>query len=199
MTHSRWPVPVASLAALVLLVPLACGTGARLGDGSPFPAEVDGLPVVTVSAALAAREAGRLGPHAVAGWFSMAPRHPCPAPFGPHGGFREPNPLELYCTLGDWALAELREPVVEVTQQKAPGFSSIEVRGRSMVGPWLQPVFDAAPPQPPDGWPNTWTAFPIVLIGHFGDVRGQNCQPDLVVACLERFVATGIGWPAGGP
>ncbi len=28
---------------------------------------------------------------------------------------------------------------------------------------------------------------------------GQNCQPDLVVACLERFVATGIGWPAGGP
>jgi len=68
-----------------------------------------------------------------------------------------------------------------------------------MVGPWLQPVFDAAPPQPPDGWPNTWTPFPIVLIHHFGDVRAQNCQPDLVVACPERFVATGIGWPAGGP
>lgn len=160
-----------------------------------FPAEVDGNRVLTVAQALAARDSGVTGPIAIGGWFSMAPSHPCPAPIGPDGVFREPNPLELYCVVGDWALAEKPEPVVDVTTTGTGDSTAVSVSGRTIVGPWLQPVLEIQqigifPP----GTTEQWRPVPVVLVGHFGDPRAVTCLPELRVACAERFVAESVGW-----
>ncbi|MEX2011633.1 MAG: hypothetical protein WEF51_05310 [Chloroflexota bacterium] len=124
---------------MVALVVAGCTFLPAPDDG---PSEVDGIRVLTVTEAIAARVAGASGPIAIGGWFSMAPSHPCPAPIGPDGVFREPNPLELYCVVGDWALSEKPEPVVDVTTTSTGDSTSMSVSGRTIDGPWLQPVLE---------------------------------------------------------
>lgn len=178
-----------ALVALVAIVVSAC---TLLSQPDDLPPEIDGLPVLTVSQAIAERDGGATGPIAIGGWFSMAPVHSCPAPIGPDGVFREPNPLELYCLVGDWALAEKPEPVVDVTISTGNS-TSMSVTGRAMTGPWLQPVLAGANIFPP-GTSETWRPVPVVLIGHFGDFRAATCLPELREDCIERFVVDSVGW-----
>jgi hypothetical protein len=161
-----------------------------------FPAEVDGNRVLTVAEALAARDSGVTGRIAVGGWFSMAPMHSCPAPFGEDGVFREPNPLEIYCHEGDWILAEKPEAVVDVTIVSTGDSTSMTVGGREITGPWLQPVLEIGEGQIfPPGTTEQWRPVPVVLVGHFGDPRAATCLEELRVACADRFVADSVGWP----
>lgn len=159
-----------------------------------LPSEVNGIRVLTVSQALAARDAGTAEEIAIGGWFSAAPLHPCPAPIGPNGVIREPNPLELYCHEGDWALAEKPEAIVDVMVTTVGDSTSTQVRGRTMTGPWLQPYLAGGADVLMTG-PETWRPVPVVLIGHFGDARAARCLPDLQKACFERFVVDSVRRP----
>jgi hypothetical protein len=178
---------------LLLLLATVFSACSLLSPPDDRPAEIDGLAVLTVSQAIAARDRGATGPIAIGGWFSMAPVHSCPAPIGPDGVFREPNPLELYCRVGDWALAEKPEPIVEVSITETADGTNMSVSGRAMSGPWLQPVLTGDHVFPP-GASETWRPVPVVLIGHFGDVRAATCLPELREDCAGRFVVDSVGW-----
>jgi hypothetical protein len=178
--------------SLTILLLAAC---TLLPAPQEFPAEVDGNRVLTVAQALAASDTGATGPIAIGGWFSMAPMHSCPAPFK-NGVFREPNPLELYCHEGDWALAEKPEAVVDVTIVTTDESTSMTVTGRTITGPWLQPVLEIHLGGIfPLGTTEQWRPVPVVLVGHFGDPRAATCLPQLRAVCAERFVADRVGWP----
>lgn len=163
---------------------------------------IDGLAVRTVAEALAARDAGELEGRAVAirGYYSTTPGHSCPAPRD------SPSPLELYCTEGDWALAQLDEAVAEITRTvtaTSVGMSvQLSVQGRQMAGPWLQPAWLGPAggdrigrhfPRPTD----MNRAVPVVLIGHFGDPRATRCAPEKLRTCTQRFVLDRAAWVAG--
>jgi hypothetical protein len=111
------------------------------------------------------------------------------------GVFREPNPLELYCHAGDWVLAEKPEAVADVTIVSTGDSTSMTVVGRTITGPWLQPVLEIGegeifPPRTTE----QWQPVMVVLVGHFGDPRAATCLPELRVACAERCVAESVGW-----
>jgi hypothetical protein len=186
-TRAPWTLPLPAIALLIA----GC-------TSQPIPeqatSEVDGMRVLTVTQALAARDAGAAGEIAIGGWFSAAPVHSCPAPFGPDGQFREPNPLELYCREGDWAIAERPEAIVEVTTTTVGDSTSTEVRGRTMAGAWLQPVLTGDADALATG-PEPWRPVPVVLIGHFGDARAATCLPELRKVCSDRFVVDSVRRP----
>lgn len=171
----------------------------RVGDALPggAPAVVDGLRVMTVADFLAARAGARADrPFAVAGWYSEAPGHSCPAPFDPvTGGVRNTTALELYCREGQTALAQFQESIVEVRQTP----NSMEVSVRKMLGPWFQPV--AIGPIGAEGLVTAgekpWTPAAVVLVGHVNDARALKCPPDQVRACAERFVIDHVAWERG--
>lgn len=181
--------------AVLLLFAIVVSACTLLSHPNDPPAEIDGLAVLTVSQAIAARDSGATGPIAVGGWFSMAPMHSCPAPLGPDGVFREPNPLELYCRVGDWALAEKPEAIVDVTIKQTGDSMSMSVEGRTMTGAWLQPVLGVQSSEIfRPGVTETWRPMPVVLVGHFGDVRAATCLAFLREDCAERFVVDSVGW-----
>lgn len=155
-------------------------------DSLTVPQQVDGLPVITVAAAMSARDAGVAGPFAVVGWYSEAPMHSCPAPF------REVNPLELYCHQGDWALSDRREAAVTVKVTRAGDMTSIEVRGNNLVGPWLQPVYEGADSLAGPGEP--WKPSLVVVVGHFRDPSAVTCPLEIRQACMDRFVIDKLAW-----
>lgn len=161
---------------------------------SELPSEVIGIRVLTVRQALDARDSGVEAEMAIGGWFSAAPAHPCPAPIGPNGAIREPNPLELYCREGDWAIAERPEAVVDVTITTVGDSTSTQVRGRTMAGAWLQPLLSGGADALATG-PEPWRPVPVVLIGHFGDHRAATCLPELRKVCFERFVVDSVRRP----
>lgn len=166
-----------------------------IGDARPggAPAVVDGLRVMTVAEFLAARARARTDqPFAVAGWYSEAPAHSCPAPFDPATG-EVRQALEAYCQ--ETALAQLQESIVDVRETP----NSIEVSGRTMVGPWFQPVgiWPIGGEGLAAGGEKPWTPAPVVLVGHVNDARAIKCPPDQVRACAERFVIDHVAWERG--
>lgn len=170
-----------------------------VGDALPggAPAVVDGLRVVTVAGFLAARAGARADqPFAVSGWYSEAPGHSCPAPIDPvTGGVRHTTALEVYCREGQTALAQFQESIVDVRETP----NSMEVSGRTMRGPWFQPV--GIPPIGGEGLVTAgekpWTPAAVVLVGHVNDARAIKCPPDQVRACAERFVIDHVAWERG--
>lgn len=204
MTIRRRTLAV-GLAVLAAAVVLAVAMSPR-GAPSAFLAVADGLPVVTVADAnaLAYGTADPALPIAVAGWYSQAPVHSCPAPIGPDGRMRSTSRLELYCVQGDWGLTARDEPVVDVTITSSSEFTSIAVRHRTVTGSVLQPVFglsgiplDAYPRSGADESPATWEPIPVVLVGHVHDPGAAACEPDTRQACLQRFVVDHVAWVHG--
>jgi hypothetical protein len=152
-----------------------------------FPAEILGLPVISVSEAIARREAGPEDTElAVRGWMSNPPPISCPAQLEP------PGPVELVCpdAIVSW-LTEREEATWEVTPD---GF-----RGRPASGPALQPIFDvAAPRATSDGSGRSGldpTPFRVVLVGHFDDHRSVLCQD--ADACRRNFIVDARVWVEG--
>jgi hypothetical protein len=155
-----------------------------LVDG--FPTEVLGLPVISVTEAIARREAGPDGTEiAVRGYTPVQYPVPlsCPVELG---GI---NPLGWRCgDLTAW-LMEQPEPTWERVES---GF-----RGFPPTGPALQPLYRIEVPiAPVDGFvPNPDEPLPVVLVGHFNDHRSLLC-PD-VAACRREFVVDVRAWVAG--
>jgi hypothetical protein len=175
--------------ALLVVGLAACAAPAP--SSGPFPVELDGLPVLTVTQGLAARDSGRAGPHAIGGWFSMeSVPHSCPATLV------AVSPLEEFCHPEHWGLAELPEPVIEQRVTRNGDTTSTELKVGIASGPWIQPVLEFQEPIFPAGVTDTTLPVAVVLIGHFDDHRAADCPMDQVEACRRRFVATSVGWTA---
>jgi hypothetical protein len=163
-------------------------------DPEPAPAiEIDGLPVITVSAAIDLRQhLGETDPLAVFGWFSYGPPHSCSAPNGPVGE------LELRCHRGEMVLAEFQESGVEV--QQGPNGDLVGARTRRLDGrsldPYIVPFSLPLGPLHPAGVP-PWKPLRVVAVGHFRDHRAVDCAPDAVDFCLQVFVVDHFAMAGG--
>ena len=156
-------------------------------SGYPFPSEVDGLHVASVSELLNARAAKQAsgGPYALKGfWSGSTTAHSCPAPQG------NPGTLEVYCHDGEWGIAQFDQPFVVV---KHVGNMVYTEPGTS--GPKLTPyvpdaLYAQLALQPANGQP--YPPVPIVAVGHFDDPRAADCRPEARQLCLDRFVVDRI-------
>jgi hypothetical protein len=157
----------------------------------PLPQQTDGLPIRTVSEAIALREGlDETSPIAVRGWYSTGVPHSCPAPMGPDGRIRAPTPLELYCRRGEIVLTELPEAGVDVHIERGLDTMSTSFTIRHLAGPHLDPVVFAPvsdlPITPPGIDP--WVPQPIIAVGHFADHRAADCPPAERGFCRSAFV-----------
>lgn len=173
---------VLALAAVLLVAGALVSTGI-IGRHTALTT-VDGLPVMTISEAIAAHRAGTLpdGRAAIRGfWSNGAVGHSCAAATGAN-----PGELELYCVDGEWGIAEQDEQMFVVDQF---GYVTYQARGPHLT-PWI-----------PDGLQGVEVLFgahqingqpfppvPIVVIGHFDDPRAAQCRPEARQLCLDRLV-----------
>jgi hypothetical protein len=177
------------LAAVAAAITIAVGVGMVMSSGpfiSPsrqtpppaprtplvdgFPAEVVGLPVISVSEAIARRDAGpRDTELAVAGTITRT----YPAPSCPYA------------------------PTVSPVQARCPDqFGSFTDR----AGGALTPLFRVDVPWLPAegvGGRDGDQPFDAVLIGHFDDHRSVLCPADERETCRRAFVVDGWGWIDG--
>ena len=147
-----------------------------------LPTEVDGLPVLTVSEAIAKRDAGGLGtnPIAVRGyWSDGSVGHSCAPPDQTTGE------LEIYCHDREFGITELDEPIVVITNH---GYMT------EGSGPWLTPYLteDIAGVADLFNLPiingQRFPPTPIVVVGHFNDPRAEKCRPTARKLCRDRLV-----------
>ena len=139
-------------------------------------------PALTVSEALARRDAGELGddPIVLAGyWTNRAFGHSCAPPRG------QPGELELYCHDTEYGITERYEAIGELTPRSewipaaGPHLTPyvaedlLQGLGAGLMGLPLPPV-------------------PIVVRGHFDDPRAANCRPAAIEACRDRLIVDGI-------
>lgn len=179
-----------ALAAAVVAV-ILLGVRQVLAPSPPARGTADGLPIISVPEALALRPTPEeTQPIAVAGWYSTGFARSCPAPSGPNGEIREVATLELYCQRGETILAALDEAAVDVTVRRDGDSTAVSSTRRAMAGPYLDPVmigFTTDVPIFPDGT-DPWDPQPVVAVGHFGDHRAADCQPEDRAFCLGVFV-----------
>jgi hypothetical protein len=190
----RWQILVAA-AALVAIAGGALlfsgGTSVPVTTASPSPATtpqasqaatVDGLPLLTVSEAIAKRDSGELGNQAVAirgYWSFVSVILSCGPPSGGQAG-----DLEIYCNDGFWGITELDEPIA-VFSPNAPLTKA--------SGPALTPyVGDAAGRQTLFDQPfingQQFPPVPIIVVGHFDDPRAAECRAIARQLCKDRLV-----------
>jgi hypothetical protein len=170
-----------------LLAASALAAGVLACDATEPPrASVDGLPILSVSEALAYAANGSLGSSSVAvgGWWSsiMAPRS-CAPPIGRVGE------LELYCSDGEYGITELNEPIERVLPDGSVA------AGR---GPWLTPYLDHTVRgvqelfRVPARLGNAAVPIAVVVVGHFRDARVAGCRPQAADLCRQRLVVERI-------
>ena len=145
-------------------------------------AMVDGLPLLTVSEAIAKRDAGDLGNHAIAirgYWSDASVGHSCVPPTG------TPGVLEMYCIEREFGITELAAPIETISNRGlvTPG-----------AGPWLTPYLDntLAGAETLFNLPiingQRYTPIPIIVVGHFDDPRATICRPEALQLCKDRLV-----------
>jgi hypothetical protein len=156
------------------------------------PMVVDGLPVQTVSQALAAEKSGAIVGDslvAVQGWYDPTFAFGCPA--------ETPGPaLVDTCASRKLFVSENKERLVafngnEVSGRQAPSgpyLAALEPDG-SYVGPLL-PVSDQSSP-------GSYDPLPVVIVGHFHDVRAADCGASDKAACDSAFVIDRLAWLDG--
>jgi hypothetical protein len=191
--------------AAVLAGTLLVGLVASGGDPAitPAPTEismVDGLPVMTVSGAISARDGGALpgGRVAVRGFWSGTTGQPaCPPPNQPAGA------LEIHCV--EWyGITELNEQIVEIDRSSTSTRIGLRANGPYLT-PWIPPDLVGADllelPTIDGGLP----PVPIVVLGHFNDARANECGPQARQECLDRLVLDrivqldGVTFPGPSP
>ena len=186
----RWLQAGTAVAAVMIVVVVGVGVVGRGGLGpsesagptagfvgptaSAAPTSVFGLPVGTVSDALAVRDGGVDGRElAVAGWFTPAPPLGCPAPPTPRV-----SPLQLWCP--DEAIRLVEQP-----------------SGREL-NPELDDLDRSWEPIPPMlGNSGESTPAHVVMLGHFDDRRSILCPTAEVDSCRNRFVVDRVHWVDG--
>lgn len=175
-------VAALTLAAVVLILPI----GGAPRPTIALPTMVDGLPVMTVSEALAARAAGNLpdGRAAVRGyWSDGSVGHSCaPPPLGEPVG-----DLEIRCHDGEYGITERDEPMFVVDMRT--GRVTHEAQGPHLT-PWipneLERIEDLVELPIING--QRYPPVPIVVVGHFDDPRAAACAPRARQLCLDRLV-----------
>lgn len=150
------------------------------------PAEVDGLPVISVADAIARRDAGRLTGRVVAiggWWWEAGIRHSCRAPTRPTGI------LERYCHQDEEILADVPQDLLLAIGE---GFSLL-----SPDPPSLQPVFPTFHTVGPLATLPVGDPVSVVFIGHFGDPLTADCAPEARRSCADVFVVDRVAWVEG--
>ena len=160
-----------------------------------FPTEILGLPVHSVSEAIALRDAGKLDGRAVAvaGYFvERAVALPCPAPM-------VRSPLTEPCTIGSSYLMETPEQVETIVRTG----NSIDEGFREPESAHLAPFFqtlsesvDLWQGQPRD---KPLEPKPVILIGHVGDPLEWFCPSSARNECMSDFVVDKMAWVDGSP
>jgi hypothetical protein len=169
-------------AAAAVLVIVGVGLlGPRATDpGGDTASATYGLPVISVSEAIAIRDSGIDDRElAVEGFYASAGPVPCPAP--PDFASYQ-NPARPWCPMTLNWLMERREQIVTTTAETATG--------RYPDGPAFNPslsLVDAS--ELPDA-PSAVAS--VVLIGHFDDRRADFCPDDEHGSCSDTFVVDRI-------
>ena len=147
--------------------------------------ETMGLPVISVSDAIAIRDSG-IDDREIAlhGWFS--PIGPMSCPYTP-----ATSPVQLVCP--DQYVVLMAGPESLVTRE-ANGFS-----GREPAGPSIQIDLDDLDVGWQPGLPDLGPAQPIEIsvVGHFDDRRSSACPAEQLTGCRDRFVVDRVDWVNG--
>jgi hypothetical protein len=180
--------------AVVIAAAIVAGLAFRSTTGPSSqtePTTVDGLPVQTVSRALAAEKGGAIVGDAlvaIKGWYDPTFPMGCPA--------ETPGPaLVETCASAKLFVSETAERLVEfegngVSGKQTPSgpyIAALEPEG-SGVGSLL-PVSDQSSP-------GSYDPSPVVIVGHFHDVRAAACGSDEAV-CDAAFVVDQLAWLDG--
>jgi hypothetical protein len=195
----RWVMLVAAAVALLataggaLFLSGGSSLPATIASPSPTttiqpskPSTVDGLPLLTVSEAIAKRDAGDLdgGPVAIGGYWSDASVQSMCVP--PNG---TPGVLELWCGNGEFGITELAEPIETISNRghvtPGTGPSLTPYIGNDLAGAsalFTLPIING----------QRYTPIPIVIVGHFDDPRATICRPEARQLCKDRLVVDRI-------
>ena len=187
-------VVAAVVAGLAFRSTTGPGPSSAPGQASqaPMPANVAGLPVQTVSQALAAEKSGAIvGDSLVAirGWYDPTFPMSCPA--------ETPSPaLVETCASAKLFISEKSERLVTVEGNGMSGrqtpsgtyIAALEPEG-SYVGAVL-PISDQSSNA-------SYEPLPVVVVGHFHDVRAADCPADQKTACDSAFVIDQLAWLDG--
>jgi hypothetical protein len=167
------------LVALVAVV----GVAALTLRAQEMSTAIDGLPIRTVSEAMAMRASGQADGRilAIQGYYSSGAGHLC----NPRTDARSDLERWLGCNSQDSALAERDEP------------AGATANGPFLVpaGPHLRPHFPGYTRGDPNAPPGQTT--PVVFLGHFDDRRARLCSPERLVECREVFFVDRIARAAG--
>jgi hypothetical protein len=179
---------LAAAAAIVVALG-AIAIGQRPVEPSDQPTMALGLPVVSVSEAIAIRDTDPTDHElAVRGFFSPAQPISCPAP---QFGISE-NPIRLDCPLMTQWLLENPERLMTR--------SSNSMEGHPPAGPAFHPVFPFLDMSAVTAADTTGDPVELVVIGHFHDRRGDpdtNLCGATAEAKCDGFVVDGIHSVAG--
>ena len=152
------------------------------------PAEVAGLPVISVARAVGLLKTGKLDGQAVAvaGYYD-ATYPPCPYPG------RYIGPLESWCRIV--AFTDTRESAQLCQSDGGSGMSCGESSGTNLA-PFFMTETSGDPTleQTGDG---TGKPVPLVIIGHAGDARQWQCTAAGQTECASAFVVDRIAWADG--
>jgi hypothetical protein len=181
---------IGALAAAAIVIAVgAIAIGQRPVEPANQPTMALGLPVVSVSEAIAIHDTDPTDREiAVRGYFSPALPLPCPAP-----DLRtSENPIRLDCPLMTQWLLENPERLVTR--------SSDSTAGRAPDGPAFHPVFPFIDMSAVSAAVRNDDPVELVVIGHFHDRRGDPdtalCGATAVANC-DSFVVDGIHSVAG--
>ncbi|HLY13041.1 MAG TPA: hypothetical protein VKR24_01720, partial [Candidatus Limnocylindrales bacterium] len=157
-------------------------------SASAFPAEVEGLPVISVASAGALLQSGRLDGQAVAvaGYYDEMAL-PCPYPG------RYIGPLESWCR--SVAFTDQR---ADAQLCQSSGSSAMSCREPSETN--LAPFFMSETSGDAFSWLTggaTGEPAALVVIGHAGDPRQWQCTAATQNACATAFVVDRIAWANG--
>ena len=162
-------------------------TGAQPDPTEPPATDAIGLPIISVTDAIAVRDAGIDDRElAVRGWFGPIPPISCPAP-----ATWPVTPVEPNCP--DQFVVLTRDPESLVTASsasmivRAPTGPSIQVDLDDLDQTWQPSLPTVAPSQP----------IEIVVIGHFDDRRSFACPSAVAQACRDRFVVDRVDLVGG--
>ncbi len=159
-----------------------------LPSATGFPAEVAGLPVVSVARADELLRSGRLDGQAVAvaGYFDQF------TPSCPYPG-RYIGPLESWCRLV--AFTDSRVTAQLCQPEGSNGMRCSQPSGTNL-SPWFMAETSGNPWSLQTGGA---TAEPVavVLIGHAGDPRQWQCTAATQAECAGAFVVDRIAWANG--
>jgi hypothetical protein len=156
-------------------------------DGSSTPEAVIGLPVMSVSDAIAIRDAGIDDREiAVRGWY--APYYPTRA-CGFPTRLEPVSPLQAGCPDDRLWLMQDPEPVITATGSgiswRGPTGPAINPEFDEIDMSWVQPIDDVA------------RLEELVVVGHFDDRRSNLCPRAEQDVCRERFVVDRVSWVDG--